>query len=78
MFLLNNGADVLQELVDYDGEKTTVSKLSLHYPDLAKMLAQAECEERVKRGTTHGLSLLNFFPLRLVGDKLCVNWMSNL
>ena len=57
MFLLNNGADVLQESVWTDGEETTITKLvDPGSPDLARLLAEIECQERVKRGTAHGLS----------------------
>ena len=63
MLLLDNGADVLQEIADHSG-KTAISELaSLYHPDLAKVLAQVESEERVKRGTAHGLPLLKFSAL---------------
>ena len=51
MLLLNNGADVLQELMDYRGKMVTASQLASQ--DLVRMLAQIEFEERVKRDTTH-------------------------
>ena len=56
MFLLNNGADVLQS-VWTKGEETTIPKLVDPWnPDLARMLAEIECQERIKRGTANGLS----------------------
>ena len=58
MLLLKNGADVLQEFEHFPGQKVTVAKLlgPCNRPDLKRMLAQLECEERVRRGTTQGLS----------------------
>lgn len=71
MFLLKNGADVLQEFVGRVGGKGTISQLVSQDPrrqELARVLAQAECEERVRRGTAHGLSLLISQPL---SDGVC-------
>ena len=59
MLLLRNGTDVLQEFVDL-GKKVTASQLaSRAYPDLARMLAQIEFDERIKRGIAHGSPLPN-------------------
>ena len=63
MLLLNNGADVSQ-VEHFPGQKVTVAKfLGPNRPNLKRMLAQLECEERVKRGMAQGLSFLNFPPL---------------
>ena len=66
--LLKHGADVLQEFVQGDGKKFTISELvGPSHPDIARMLAQVEREERAKRGIAHSLSLLNLFALCLIG-----------
>lgn len=54
MAILKHGADVLQEVV-YWGQRTTISQLGRKRdPDLARMLAQIESEERAKRGVVYG------------------------
>ena len=61
LYLLSKGADVLQDPVDYDGQKYTLSQLAAigsrpKDPDLANTLARIEWEERVRRGNAHGMS----------------------
>ena len=64
---LDNGADVLQEIGMPFGEKTTVSQLAgPRHPDLARILAQIESEERAKRGVAQGLPALNFSAFHLI------------
>ena len=68
MFLLSNGADVLQVL----GRRTkyTIPELvDPSHPELARMLAQVEHEERAKRSTAHGLFPLDFSALCLIRGK---------
>ena len=68
IFLLSNGADVLQVL----GRRTkyTIPELvDPSHPELARMLAQVEHEERAKRSTAHGLFPLDFSALCLIRGK---------
>ena len=69
IFLLDRGADILQEFVGPGRKNSTFSRLvARHYPDRAWVFAQIECEERLKRGKAHGLFLLHFcLPVRLEG-----------
>ena len=64
MLLLNNGADVLQEVQHFSDKKATVADIVDPYrrPDLVRLLARLKCEGRAKRGTTQGFPLLNFSP----------------
>lgn len=57
VFLLSNGADILQGPVDSKGRQYAVSQLARSSnPDLAKFLVQIECEEAAKRDKSHGMS----------------------
>ena len=61
LFLLNKGADVLQDPVYCYDRKYTLSQLATWWDwpeswDLAKTLARMEWEERVRRGKAHGMS----------------------
>ena len=69
MLLLDHGADVLQEIVGGNGTFTISQFVGSRHPDLARVLAQLECEERVKRGLAHGLSLPEH--LRPFFDGVC-------
>ena len=73
MLLLNNGADVLQEIVGHNGKFTIGQLADPRHSDLARMLTQVEREERAKRGTAHGLSLLIVPALCLIGSMCELN-----
>ena len=63
IFLLDSGADILQEFVGPGRKNNTISQLvARYYPDRARVLAQIEREERLKRSKAHGLFHLHFFP----------------
>ena len=75
LFLLSKGADVLQDPVDYDGQKYTLSQLATWWDrpenrDLANILARIEWEERVRRGKAHGMSPSSFRVHALIRHRI--------